>query len=162
MQDLSQRPADVRRWRSILRAPVADTGVLAVSYGRRLPADDVPGQGGTVKFQRLSEVLPEAGGRFNILYLGSSDRPHDLRQLIWLAQRRGAAFVWNQDGVAYPGVAGSRTTAINRPLADAMHAADHVLYQSEFCRLSVRAHSTFFTTRSTRRCSRPHRGRIVP
>jgi glycosyltransferase involved in cell wall biosynthesis len=90
-----------------------------------------------VKFQRLARAFPEAGRRFNVLYLGSSDRPDDVRQLIWLARRRGAAFVWNQNGVGYPGWAGSRTQRINRPLASALHAADHVLYQSEFCRLSA-------------------------
>jgi glycosyltransferase involved in cell wall biosynthesis len=130
-------PGVARRWVELFRAPPAARGPVSVSYGRPLPTPDEPGRGGTVKFQRLSRVLPEAGPRFNVLYLGSSDRPDDVRQLIWLAHRRGAAFVWNQDGVAYPGWAGSRVDAINRPLAHALHAADHVLYQSEFCRLSA-------------------------
>jgi glycosyltransferase involved in cell wall biosynthesis len=134
---LASRPADARRWIVLFRAPPAELGTIAVSYGRPLPPPDAPGRGGTVKFQRLSRALPDAGARFNVLYLGSSDRPEDVRQLIWLARRRGAAFVWNQDGVAYPGWAGTRTSAINRPLSQALHAADHVLYQSNFCRLSA-------------------------
>ena len=72
-----------------------------------------------------------------MLYLGSSSRPHDSRVLIRLARRRRAAVVWNQDGVAYPGWAGASTERINRPLAHGVHAADHVLYQSEFCKLSA-------------------------
>jgi glycosyltransferase involved in cell wall biosynthesis len=134
---IASRPGDIRRWLTLYRARPAGEGVVAVSYGRPLPPPEAPGRGGTVKFQRLSRVIPEAGQGFNVLYLGSSDRPDDLRQLIWLARRRGAAVVWNQDGVAYPGWAGSRTSAINRPLAHALHVADHVLYQSEFCRLSA-------------------------
>ncbi len=43
----------------------------------------------------------------------------------------------NQDGVGYPGWAGDRTEAINRPLRRALHAADHVLYQSEFSKRSA-------------------------
>jgi glycosyltransferase involved in cell wall biosynthesis len=44
--------------------------------------------------------------------------------------------VWNQDGVAYPAWAGARADRINRPLAQGLHAADHVLFQSEFCKRS--------------------------
>jgi glycosyltransferase involved in cell wall biosynthesis len=90
-----------------------------------------------VKFQRLAQVYPDAGPRFNVLYLGSSDRPDDLRQLIAIARRRGAAFVWNQNGVASPGWAGTRTHSINAPLARGLHAADYVFFQSEFCRISA-------------------------
>jgi glycosyltransferase involved in cell wall biosynthesis len=40
----------------------------------------------------------------------------------------------NQSGVAYPGWAGKRTDEFNRQFRTALLAADHVLYQSEFCR----------------------------
>ena len=43
----------------------------------------------------------------------------------------------NQDGVGYPGWAGDRTEAVNRPLRRALLAADHVLYQSEFSKRSA-------------------------
>jgi glycosyltransferase involved in cell wall biosynthesis len=42
----------------------------------------------------------------------------------------------NQDGVGYPGWAGDRTEEVNRPLREALLAADHVLYQSEFSKRS--------------------------
>jgi glycosyltransferase involved in cell wall biosynthesis len=45
--------------------------------------------------------------------------------------------VVNQSGVAYPGWAGDDTDEINRAFRRALLAADHVLYQSEFCKLSA-------------------------
>ncbi len=43
----------------------------------------------------------------------------------------------NQDGVAYPGWAGERADDLNRPLRQALLAAGHVLYQSEFSKRSA-------------------------
>jgi glycosyltransferase involved in cell wall biosynthesis len=57
--------------------------------------------------------------------------------LLWLARRREAAVVVNQDGVAYPGWAGERTAELNDTLRRALLAADHVLYQSEFSKRSA-------------------------
>jgi glycosyltransferase involved in cell wall biosynthesis len=102
-----------------------------------MPSRTEPAYGGLVKLARLAETFPNDPRGFSILYLGSSSRPHDSRQLIRLARRRGAVVVWNQDGVAYPGWAGAQTERINRPLAHGLHAADRVLFQSEFCRLAA-------------------------
>ena len=129
--------SDLRRWRAIFRAAPAGHERVAAFYGR----DDMPRQeqiasGGIVKFQRLDEVFPNDPRSFNLLYLGSSSAPADARQLIWLARRRGAAFVWNQDGVAYPGLEGWDVERTNRPMARALHEADHVFFQSDFCKLS--------------------------
>lgn len=127
----------VRRWVSILRAPVP-RDELRVSYGwPRLPAPDELAYGGLVKFQGLDESLPNAAVGFNVLYLGSTSMPLDARMLVALARRRGAAFVWNQNGVCYPGWFGSGCERINRPRARLLHAADHVVYQSAFCKLSA-------------------------
>ena len=43
----------------------------------------------------------------------------------------------NQNGVGYPGWAGDRVEELNRPLRRALAAADHVLYQSAFCKRSA-------------------------
>jgi glycosyltransferase involved in cell wall biosynthesis len=126
------------RWRRILAGRAAQREKVRVFYGHdHIPGANEAASGGTVKFQRLQEEVPNAPRDFNILYLGSSTRPHDTRQLLWLARRRDAPIVWNQNGVAYPGWAGRATGRINRPLALGLHAADHVFYQSEFCRLSA-------------------------
>jgi len=131
----ARRARDPLRWARIAAArPVPGVHVY---YGRdRMPGRDEPAYGGLVKLARLAETFPNDERGFTVLYLGSSSRPHDSRALIALARRRGAAVVWNQDGVAYPGWAGERTDSVNRPLAHGLHAADHVLFQSDFCRLS--------------------------
>ena len=130
-------PGDARRWLAILRTRRAHGDPPHVSYGvERLPAPGEAVTGGIVKFQRLAAVFPNEPRRFDVVYLGSSSIPPDLRPLLWLARRRGAAIVWNQNGVAYPGWAGPRWERLNRPRALALHAADHVFFQSEFCRAS--------------------------
>jgi glycosyltransferase involved in cell wall biosynthesis len=49
-------------------------------------------------------------------------------------RRRRIPLLLNQNGVGYPGWAGSGTEAFNRPLRTVLGAAEHVLYQSEFCK----------------------------
>jgi glycosyltransferase involved in cell wall biosynthesis len=107
-----------------------------VSYGHpRIPSLDAPAHGGAVKFQELQRSFPNEPRAFNVLYMGSSTRPRDCGRLIALARRRGAAIAWNQNGVAYAGWHGPGWEAVNETLAEALHAADHVFFQSEFCRL---------------------------
>jgi len=111
---------------------------LRVFYGH----DDIPATGeavagGTAKFQRLATRFPNRPTDFTLLYLGSTWLPRDLRALLWLARRRRLPVVVNQSGVAYPGWAGDATDEINRPFRRALLAADHVLYQSEFCKRSA-------------------------
>ena len=108
---------DLRRRREILSTPPARDR-LRVSYGYdRLPGRDDVAYGGMVKFVLLSEALPNAPRDFNVLYLGSSSMPLDARLLVGAAHRRGAAFVWNQNGVAYPAWFGAGYERLNRPRA---------------------------------------------
>jgi glycosyltransferase involved in cell wall biosynthesis len=93
--------------------------------------------GGSAKFQRLETRFPNASKDFTLLYLGSTWLPRDLRPLLWLARRRRAPVVLNQNGVGYAGWAGAGAEAFNRPLRRVLTAADHVLYQSEFCKRSA-------------------------
>jgi glycosyltransferase involved in cell wall biosynthesis len=127
---------DRRRHRAIAAAaPVR--GRVAVSYGHdRIPTLDEPAHGGTVKFQQLERELPNEAQGFNVLYLGSSNRPPDSSGLIRLARARGAAIVLNQNGVAYPGWHGPGWERTNEPLAELLRAADHVFFQSAFCKRS--------------------------
>jgi len=128
---------DLRRRREIVRTPPA-RGVLRVSYGYdALPGRNDVAFGGMVKFGLLSESMPNAPRDFNVLYLGSSSMPLDARLLVGAARRRGAAFVWNQNGVAYPGWFGPGYEKLNRPRAQMLHRADHVVYQSTFCKVSA-------------------------
>jgi glycosyltransferase involved in cell wall biosynthesis len=128
---------DRRRHRAIRRDSPA-RGRTVVFYGHEVvPAPEEAAHGGMVKLQELTRVLPNDPGAFNVLYLGSSTFPRDGAALVELARERGAALVWNQNGVAYPGWHGPGWERVNAPRARALHAADHVLYQSEFCKLAA-------------------------
>jgi glycosyltransferase involved in cell wall biosynthesis len=122
------------RWALIAVSHPSRDGV-AVSYGhRRIPADGDPVEGGMVKLQRLQRRFPSRPRDFNLLYLGSSTLPTDVVAQLRLAWRRGAPVVVNQDGVGYPAWLGARTEEHNARLRRVLLAADHVLYQSAFCK----------------------------
>jgi glycosyltransferase involved in cell wall biosynthesis len=122
------------RWAAIALSRPTRAGV-AVFYGHRaIPAAGEPVAGGLVKLQRLQQEFPNRLRDFNLLYLGSSTLPSDWRTVLRLARSRGARIVVNQDGVAYPGWAGGRTDELNTRLREVLNAADHVLYQSDFCK----------------------------
>jgi glycosyltransferase involved in cell wall biosynthesis len=124
------------RWGKLLVGGRARPG-LRVFYGwDRIPGPGEPVAGGTAKLQKLAERWPNSPGDFSLLYLGTTYLPRDLRPLLWLARKRGARIVVNQDGVAYPGWAGERTEELNVPLRRAVLAADHVVYQSAFSKRS--------------------------
>ena len=124
------------RWTRLLTAGRARPG-LRVFYGwDRIPGAGEPVAGGTAKLQKLAARWPNRPTDFSLLYLGTTYLPRDLRQLLWLARRRRAKVVVNQDGVAYPGWAGGETDELNMPLLRALHGADHVLYQSLFSKRS--------------------------
>jgi glycosyltransferase involved in cell wall biosynthesis len=125
------------RWRAVAAAGPRRDG-LAVSYGvERMSGQDDVVYGGQVKFTLLAAELPNAPRDFNVLYLGSSAMPLEAPLLARLARWRSAAFVWNQNGVAYPGWYGDGWELVNKPRAKLLHAADHVFFQSEFCKLSA-------------------------
>ena len=126
-----------RRWRAIL-ATAPRPGECAVSYGlESMPDESEPVFGGAVKFQLLNRAFPNAPRDFNVLYLGSSSMPVDASTLVRLARRRRAPFVWNQNGVAYPAWYGDGSEQVNGPRARLLHRADHVVYQSAFCKLAA-------------------------
>ena len=134
----------MRRWLGSVRAAGRRAAIalsrptrsgVAVFYGHRsIPALGDPVAGGLVKFQRLQAAFPNRPRDFNLLYLGSSTLPTDWRTVLRLAARRKARVVVNQDGVAYRGWAGDRTDELNDRLREVLGSADHVLYQSQFCK----------------------------
>jgi glycosyltransferase involved in cell wall biosynthesis len=127
-----------RLWRTAIGLSRPARGEVAVFYGhRRLPEPGEPVEGGMVKFQRLQRTFPNRPRDFNLLYLGSSSLPSDEQAVIRLAKRRRAPIVVNQNGVAYPGWAGKRTEELNDRLRTVLRRADHVVYQSEFCKLAA-------------------------
>ena len=111
---------------------------IRLFYGfDRVPAPDDSVSGGSAKIQRLATRFPNHPAGFTVVYLGSNWVPRDLRALLRLVRRRRIPLVVNQDGVGYPGWAGADTDAVNRPIRSLLSAADHVLYQSDFCKRSA-------------------------
>jgi glycosyltransferase involved in cell wall biosynthesis len=128
---------EVPRWASLRRASLPAGGVH-VYYGRdRMPGPGEVVSGGAVKFARLTEALPNEPRRWNVLYLGSSSMPADARVLAAVAAARGARFAWNQDGVLYPGLGDARWEEMNQGFARMLRSADHVFFQSAFCKESA-------------------------
>jgi glycosyltransferase involved in cell wall biosynthesis len=125
------------RWARLLVAGRPAPGIR-VFYGHdRVPGSGERAAGGSVKMQKLASRFPNSPTDFSLLYIGTTWIPRDLGPLLRLARRRGIPIVVNQDGVGYPGWAGDTTEEVNRPLRRCLEAADHVIYQSEFSKLSA-------------------------
>ena len=135
---LRRRGRFLKRWVEIWQSRVPANGRALVSYGHDyLPHEGEKPSGGIVKFQRLQNTFPNSPRRFNLLYLGSSSLPKDWQELVWLSRRKGAAIIYNQNGVAYPAWCKGGLEKINRPMARLLSEADHVFYQSRFCKRSA-------------------------
>ena len=123
---------------AMARAEVPKDGTISVYYGfRRVPGLEDQAHGGIVKFQRMQDVFPNSPNRFNILYMVSSRMPLDAVEVAWLARKKGARVVWNQNGVAYPAWHGPGWEHTNAPMARLCREADYVFFQSRFCKLSA-------------------------
>jgi glycosyltransferase involved in cell wall biosynthesis len=105
-------------------------GAARVYYGGARAGDH---GGPLVKVKRLQEYFPERAWDFNLVY-ALSNAPYlpDIG-LAWL-KRRGVPLVLNQNGVFYSGWYAGDWRAMNRTMAHAYHRADHVFWQSAFCR----------------------------
>ena len=122
---------------SILVTPLPSTEKIHVFYGHgHIPHLGDKTHGGIVKFQHMQDLFPNSPRQFNILYMVSSRMPYGAVQIAWFARRKGVRLVWNQNGVAYPAWHGAGWEESNTLLARLLSAADHVFYQSEFCKLS--------------------------
>ena len=134
------------RLRTLIAAAGAVPQVAAVRLGRRAaggaprvsyglsPRRDGFVHGGRVKLQHLEVAFPNTPSGFNVLYMVSSAPPPGASLMARAARERGARIVWNQNGVAYPAWYGAGFEVPNRPMARLLHQADHVVYQSAFCR----------------------------
>ena len=93
--------------------------------------------GGSVKIQRMQSRWPNTIRAFNTLYMVSSAMPPGARWWAALAKRRGAALVWNQNGVSTPAWEERGWRATNDAMRPLLLSADHVFYQSEFCKTTA-------------------------
>lgn len=108
-----------------------------VFYGQVIPNSNHEAYGGMVKFQRMQSAFPNSPDQFNLLYMVSSQTPLGAGQIARMAQRQGARFVWNQNGVAYPAWHGAGWEITNALMGRLLHSADYVFYQSRFCKTSA-------------------------
>jgi len=109
-----------------LRLPVP-RGEPRLCYG-----GSVSGGGPATKLEQLRHHFGEHGWRFNIIYLFSAMRP-DL-ELVERAKEKGVRVVLNQNGVYYPAVRPEAWREANERMKRMLALADHVFYQSAFCR----------------------------
>lgn len=136
LRSLLELPARLRFRRTLTaRATSIPAGAPVLNYGEVLGGSGLIA-GGKVKLLHLRERWPERDP-FNILYLVSSAIPPHAAELVRWAKRTGIRFVWNQNGVGFPAWAGWHTSDTNLPMAGLLHQADHVVYQSEFCKVSA-------------------------
>lgn len=110
-----------------------NAGYPTVAFGGVLSGTRII-HGGAVKLLHLREAFASDEDCFNLLYLVSSAQPAFALDLVHLCKSRGIPFVWNQNGVGYPGWAGSEAERHNAPMRRLRAAADYIVYQSLFCR----------------------------
>ncbi len=89
--------------------------------------------GPLVKVQRLQRAFPEHPVGYNLVYT-LSNAPYLPRRALERLKRRGVPIVTNQNGVFYAAWYGGDWRAKNAEMAHAYHLADHVFWQSAFCR----------------------------
>ena len=128
--------AETRRWRGGGRPGFGNQ--LGVFYGHeRIPGRNERSGGAMIKFQDLSDRFPNTLCRPNMLYLVTSALPMFPEVIVRFAKRNGAYLVVNQNGVAYPGWHGPGWEKSNRSTGYLLRQADHVVYQSSFCKESA-------------------------
>jgi glycosyltransferase involved in cell wall biosynthesis len=117
--------------RAVLLGRGAKPGAApTVFYGGARSGDS---GGPLVKVQRLQRTFPQSRGRFNLVY-SLSNAPYLSASALDRLKARGTAIVHNQNGVFYPGWFDGDWEAENARMAAAYHRADHVFWQSRFCR----------------------------
>ncbi|MSO54536.1 MAG: glycosyltransferase [Rhodospirillales bacterium] len=114
-------------------AAVRRDGVPRVYYGGARAGD----RGGPlVKVAKLAQAFPEQRWGYNLLY-ALSNAPYLSAATLARIKGRGVAVVANQNGVFFPAWYGGDCAAENQWMSAAHDLADHVFYQSEFCRRSA-------------------------
>lgn len=92
--------------------------------------------GPLVKVKRLQQYFPQQRWNYNLVYALSNAPYLPIAALGWL-RWRGIPVVLNQNGVFYPGWYAGDWQRQNAIMAQAYRCADHVFWQSEFCRRSA-------------------------
>ena len=124
--------------RGAMAAAAGQPSTTRVSYGHmHVPTTEETAVGGIVKLQSLSREFPNSPFRFNVLYLVSSRLPEGAVTMARWARRAGARVILNQNGVAYPAWCPQGWKEVNAPMRELLSLANHVFYQSAFCKRSA-------------------------
>ncbi|MCA3262843.1 MAG: glycosyltransferase family 4 protein [Telmatospirillum sp.] len=105
-------------------------GAPRVMYGGAMTGDV---GGPLVKVKRLTAYFPEHRFDYNVVY-ALSNAPYMPDFALSLLKLRGIPIVHNQNGVFYPAWYEGDWKAENARMARTYHQADHVFWQSAFCR----------------------------
>jgi len=106
---------------------------VRVFYGGARPGDV---GGPLVKVKRLRALFPERIWGYNLVYV-LSNTPYLPNLALAILKRRRVPIVHNQNGVFYPGWYAGDCDQQNKRMARTFHKADHVFFQSEFCKVSA-------------------------
>ena len=94
--------------------------------------------GGGIKYLWLEEHFRHAFPVCDALYAVSSSHSENAKRIFEMAQKKEIPIIWNQDGVYVPHCYDPDIVRRgNEEMATLYHAADYVLYQSEFARKSA-------------------------
>lgn len=118
---------------AMLSAAMPSGDGIRIFYGGARPGDV---GGPLVKVKRLRAAFPESWWRYSVVYT-LSNTPYLPDFALWLLRRRGLPIVHNQNGVFYPAWFHGDWQVRNARMARTYHQADHVFYQSAFCRKSA-------------------------
>jgi len=132
LREFLSLPARIAHGKALekLRRSKASTPVL--SFGGVLDRAKLV-HGGAVKLLTLRDAFASDEGVFNILYLVSSAPAVFPEDLVKQCRELNIRFVWNQNGVGYPGWAGRDAERHNAPMRRLRSEADFIIYQSAFC-----------------------------
>ena len=92
--------------------------------------------GPLVKIKRLRKFFPEHYFNFNLVYC-LSNSPYLTQTSLNSIKRRNIPIILNQNGVYFKGWYGDGWKEKNQIMRRAYHAADYILWQSNFCRNSA-------------------------
>lgn len=136
-----QAAAVVRQAKRLRHLPASPGGAFRVVYVHHgfpaAPCRSPIGGGGAVKYLWLEKWFPHGFPECDAVYAVSSARHEKASAIFAEARHRGIPIIWNQDGAYFPHSYGAEAAEKgNRAMAPLLHAADYVLYQSEFARSS--------------------------
>lgn len=92
--------------------------------------------GPLVKIKRLRNFFPEHYFNFNLVYC-LSNSPYLTQKSLNSIKKRNIPIILNQNGVYFKGWYGDGWEEKNQKLRRAYHAADYILWQSNFCKKSA-------------------------